>query len=525
MLQLADYIVGLSGGSWLTGSVAMNDFATTQSLHDQLWNLDSNLIVPENDKLTFYISIVADVAAKRGFTGSEYTGITDYWGRALSWHLINNTLYPEHGAKATWSDIRSVSNFQSAAYPFPIVISDQRDPGTLMIRPDSPIWEFTPYEFGTWNTNISAFVDVDLMGSRFNNGLSNPNDNCTGGYDNAGWVMGCSSTLFNAGLTTILETSGESIIKSAIENVLSAIGRRYNDVALVPNSFFGYRNDTNELAQSPNITLVDGGEDGQNVPLWPVLNPGREVDFVLAIDSSADETDWPNGTSLVATSQRAQSPAFSQYAFPDIPSQNTFVNRGLNTRPTFFGCPGANITNSATATHESPLIAYLPSYPYAGLANVSTFQLEYMNNQSQLVMDNAFAVATVGGASVVAGQNLTWPKCLACGMLMRSFQRSGTPFPADCQTCYNTFCWDGKRDDSPPANPFSPPVGAPEFISSKGTVQKTPAFTGGDGGSASDPNAASSSSNSKNAASAALEQGKLAWSVSLFVAFALCILV
>ncbi|KDN46144.1 putative lysophospholipase [Tilletiaria anomala UBC 951] len=512
LLQLADYVTGLSGGSWLTGSVALNDYPTTQSLHDGTWDLESNLIVPQDNALNFYANIIEDVDEKRSYATSNYTGITDYWGRALSYHLLNSTKYANHGAATTWSDVRNVSNFQSFAYPFPIVIADQRNPGELFIETTSPIWEFTPYEWGTWDDDIAAFLPIDLIGSQLNNGTSTVEGQCTAGWDNAGWSMGTSSTLFNSLFTTLVTSEGDSAIKAAIEKVLAQVGQQYNDISLVPNSFFGYRNGTNPDALSPNISLVDGGEDGQNVPLWPVINPVRELDFVLAVDSSADVSSWPNGTSLVATSQRVQNDTFAQYPFPNIPRVNTFINRGLNTRPTFFGCPGASIINADTALNDqqTPLIAYLPNYPYESLANTSTFQLEYSQAQSQAVMDNAFAVATLSGIdTALNGTDLAWPKCLACGMLLRSFQRSGTPIPPACQTCYNAYCWDGQSNDTVPANPYSPPVGVPEFVSSRGMLLRAPAYTGGNGSSPGNPSAPgigsrSSGSRNSNAAPAVL---------------------
>lgn len=127
LLQAADYISGLSGGSWLTGSVAMNDYPTTQRLHDEVWNLDSNLVVPSDGKISFYTGLIRDVDDKKDFVGNgHWTGITDYWARALSHHLINDTMYPDHGVNATWSDVRNTSNFQNFQYPFPIIISDER---------------------------------------------------------------------------------------------------------------------------------------------------------------------------------------------------------------------------------------------------------------------------------------------------------------------------------------------------------------------------------------------------------------
>jgi len=59
ILQLADYVSGLSGGSWATGSLAMNDWRTTQDLKDNVWDLESNLIIPEDDKVSTYADWVS----------------------------------------------------------------------------------------------------------------------------------------------------------------------------------------------------------------------------------------------------------------------------------------------------------------------------------------------------------------------------------------------------------------------------------------------------------------------------------
>ncbi len=78
LLQLAEYVAGLSGGSWATASLSMNDWPTTQSLKDNIWELESNLVVPEDGKVSFYASILAAVAGKRG--EGYQTSLTDYFG-------------------------------------------------------------------------------------------------------------------------------------------------------------------------------------------------------------------------------------------------------------------------------------------------------------------------------------------------------------------------------------------------------------------------------------------------------------
>lgn len=182
---------------------------------------------------------------------------------------------------------------------------------------------------------------------------------------------------------------------------------------------------------------------------------------------------------MVATATRfnaTNGTDFAQYPFPVVPTTEGFINQGLNTRPTFFGCPGSQIINANTSWNGSlpPIIAYLPNYPYSGWGNTSTMQLSYKPDESQTVIDNMFNAATMGNAT--AGTDIAWPTCLACAMLTRSFQRSNTPIPDTCATCLSAYCWNGDTNISTPA-PYSPAIGAPAFATSAGKVQAEPSST------------------------------------------------
>lgn len=86
---------------------------------------------------------------------------------------------------------------------------------------------------------------------------------------------------------------------------------------------------------------MDGGENGENVPLNPLLASARGLDVIFAIDSSADtDESWPNGTALLRTRDRNQLDLLEgAYSMPPLPADaNAFVSGGYNSRPTFFGC-------------------------------------------------------------------------------------------------------------------------------------------------------------------------------------------
>ena len=67
------------------------------------------------------------------------------------------------------------------------------------------------------------------------------------------------------------------------------------------------------------------GEDLQNVPLWPLLQSERNIDFIFAVDSSADTQNWPNGTAFVATYQKYMLNNTSDVVFPYVPDQQTYL--------------------------------------------------------------------------------------------------------------------------------------------------------------------------------------------------------
>lgn len=519
MLQKALYVAGLSGGSWAVGSFAINDWPTVEVLQEKTWNLASNVVIPEDDAISFYADVVSDVAGKRD---ENYpTGIVDYWGRALSYHLVNSS-FAKHGQTMSFVDIRNTSSFIDATYPLPIVIADEREPGQLLIHRNTTLFEFSPFEFGSFDPDVQAFIPMDILGSNLTNGrASSSGGNCTYGFDNFGFIMGTSSTLFNSVYNTLITTDGDSLIKDALQNVLREVSKQANvstphtpftdfddeamkDVSVVPNPFAGYDGGLNFSLQNQDIiTLVDGGEDNQNVPLATLLEPARKLDLVLAIDNSADVSNFPNGTALYETFLRYQSQQqFQSIAVPKIPSPTTFVNRGFNTRPTFFGCDAtADVINLDGFPQGSPppIIAYMPNYPWSTSSNTSTFKLSYDEDEVRDILANSRDIATLGGVTHPSSP-LYWPRCLACVALERSFVRSSTPRPEQCQTCLSIYCWDGVSNDTNPKFPYSPPTGTPIFVTSEGQAQIPPEYTGGNGSNSDQSTVSSNSGDSVNVA-------------------------
>jgi lysophospholipase len=358
----------------------------------------------------------------------------------------------EGGIDYLWSSIAQSENFQNGSIPMPLVVSDGRNPGEKQVGLNSTNFEFNPFEFGSFDPTVYGFAPLQYLGSKFSSGQLPNNESCILGYDNAGYIYGTSSTLFNQILLQVNSTDVPEIVKEAITEVLQTLDNDEFDVAKYINPFYGYRQNSGVFADLETLILVDGGEDNQNIPLHPVIQPQRQVDVVFAVDSTADIHNWPNGSSLVNTYRRSLNSTgiANGTVFPPVPDENTFINLGLNTRPTFFGCDSSNMTG------PTPLIVYLPNYPYIAYSNVSTFQLTWDNSQRDAVIANGAAVVTQANST----RDSNWPACVGCAILSRSLHRTNTPVPSICSQCFQTYCWNGTIDSTPPP-PYYPVAYSP----------------------------------------------------------------
>ncbi|TLD32243.1 hypothetical protein E2P81_ATG05219 [Venturia nashicola] len=454
LLQSTTYLAGLSGGSWLVGSIYVNNFTSVQDLLSTpadksatggLWQFSRNLLQ----------DLWSGVQSKenRGFN----TTITDYWGRALSYQLINA---PAGGPAYTWSSISQTPAFTDGNVPMPIIVADGRAPGEILISLNATVFEFNPWEMGSHDPMLYGFAPLAYVGSNFSGGVLGNNEKCIAGFDNAGYIMGTSSSLFNQFLINIGSVSGiPTLVKTALAGILKRLGQDQEDIAdWSPNPFLGWNTQKNLGARSRSLTLVDGGSDLQNIPLHPLIQPERNVDVIFAVDSSADTlgvgANWPNGTAIVATYARSMNPTIQNgTAFPAIPDQNTMVNLGLNKRPTFFGCDSKNMTG------PGPILVYLPNAPYIFNSNISTFEAEYNTSTRNAMVRNGYLVATMGNATLDAN----WPACVGCAVLSRSLERTKTKVPSICTKCFKDYCWNGTVKSETPAVPYAPELIMPNF--------------------------------------------------------------
>lgn len=201
----------------------------------------------------------------------------------------------------------------------------------------------------------------------------------------------------------------------------------------------------------------------ENVPLNAHIKPERQVDFVLGFDASADtNSGWPNGTSMYATYNRTINDD-TTLSFANVPTPDQFVAQGLNTRPTFFGCNSTDVTNYDESRH-TPIVAYVPAYPYVYNSNQSTFKLEYSADEYSGMIANGEAAMSLNGL-VRDGE---WKRCLACALVDRARERNGVDRSAECQSCFNDWCWNGEQVDTSNVPEYEPAINSvPQFVQDK----------------------------------------------------------
>ena len=238
LLQSATYLAGLSGGGWLVGSIFVNNFTTISGLQynnnaSSLWELGNSIFegpatggIQLLSSADYFTTIAKEVSDKSA--GGFDTSVTDYWGRALSFQLVNAS---DGGPDYTWSSIQLQESFSSGQSPMPILVTDGRAPGETLIPSNTTVYEFNPWELGSWDPTTFGFAPLEYLGSNFSGGSLASGLLCVRGFDNVGYVMGTSSSLFNQFLLQVNQTSLPGYAKTFITNILSKFSSNNNDIA------------------------------------------------------------------------------------------------------------------------------------------------------------------------------------------------------------------------------------------------------------------------------------------------------
>ena len=57
--------------------------------------------------------------------------------------------------------------------------------------------QITPMEWGSWDPDLSAMMNMSYAGTHLNNGLPDNGTACVTNFDQTGFMMGTSASLFN----------------------------------------------------------------------------------------------------------------------------------------------------------------------------------------------------------------------------------------------------------------------------------------------------------------------------------------
>ena len=452
ILDSASYIAGLSGGSWFLSSLVFNNWTSVQEIVDQtgqddaIWDFEHNIVIPDGLNLikdaSYWDDIDDDIKAKKkaGFNAS----LTDPWGRGLSHQFFPGL--EDKGASMTFTSLRDWDIFTNQSIPFPIIVADGRTPGKQIINLNSTLFEFNPFELGSYDSYVDSFVDLKYVGTKMDGGKKQSDDEeCWAGLDNTGFVFGTSSTLFNQFLLQLNTTGISGLAYDAASSVLNDLSNDENDIApWYPNPFYHSPfGSSHTILTDESVMLVDGGEDNQNVPLNPLLEESRGVDVIFAFDNSADtEQSWPNGSSLVNTYERQFANQTHNFAFPYVPSVDTFLHNNLTAKPTFFGCYANNLTDlmeKADTSYVPPLVVYIANRPWTYNSNTSTFKMSYDDDEKLGMIQNGFEISTFNNLT----EDANFAKCIGCAILQRSKERQGVDIGDECKSCFDDYCWDG----------------------------------------------------------------------------------
>lgn len=420
LYQAFSYHAALSGGAWLLSALAASNWPTISELSNNVWETQfaAGILDSSNETTVEDFNQIAEdiiTKAELGFPVS----LTDPWGRTLSYQIMNGG----NGAEGvTLTNITSFSNFTSHNVPFPIITASKINYLTGECEPSSneAIFEFNPYEFGSWSSDVSAFVQTKYLGSNITAGVAL---SCATGFDKIDWALGVSSNLLqefvcNASLGVEVTEYFPPAIIEIVEEYTSTDRYGYS---LLPNPFKGFLSTSATSASSvfadETLYLVDGGEPDRNVPILPLLEPSRDISVIVVSDNSNDVLDYPDGSALVAAYEATQTGRLAG-RFPAVPAVGEFSTQQAQ----FFGC---NETEAVT-------VIYLPNSDWTYASNVSTLQLTFTVAETEGLISNGNGIAA-------QGDDEAWAGCLACGLMLKEVGASS--LPSGCDACLAEYCW------------------------------------------------------------------------------------
>ncbi|KAL3229619.1 putative meiotic phospholipase SPO1 [Nakaseomyces bracarensis] len=393
-------------------SIATN----SDSLLEQLKHFKENV--------EFYIDLHLGVRPKKmaGFPVS----FTDYWAQSL---MKNTNSFDVTFNKAVTESAR----FKNHTAPVPIIVATSRTGSRKNV-----IFEFTPWEFGSWDSQVSLFMKLQYLGSSITNGTA---VKCFNGLDQLGYIAATSSSVFNNALVYVWRLISRSSVEAvkAVKTVMSifGLGGSMNlellDEDIEPgldtdyavyrhNPFYKYEKRDSEFTASDHLYLVDGGEDGENIPLRSLLS--RNLDLVFMLDVSSDVDNYANGDKLKNVLHQVKVQERITYKYPTTIPENS---------PLILGCHFHH-KKKLGHDHLPPILIYHANLPIYNNTNTSTFKMTYTPEEID-------ALRTHGRNMVTNYHDSKYEGCLRCIITKRSLDRLHRAPTDYCLDCYKNYCY------------------------------------------------------------------------------------
>jgi len=276
----------------------------------------------------------------------------------------------------------------------------------------SASYEFTPYEFGSWDDGVASFTQTHFLGTNYNNGGPYPPGECMTGYDNLGYILGTSSNILAFACPKFLIESLEALnvkVWSAFLKLVDRVDNKFTkyEYALFRNPFYQWAN-AGQVKDEKTLYLVDGAGAFRNVPLHPLLQPARNVDG-KANFLEDDKDNMPTGLSMYNTYQQSLKVGLNR--MPYIPQVDVFKAQNLTKRPVFFGCWNEKVVTIVWL----PNMWYGPAtgnMEYSLATDLPTETIQIHRGETDKYIENGVQIATRGG-------DKGWAECLGCVMMKK----------------------------------------------------------------------------------------------------------
>lgn len=321
VLDLATWMAGSSGGSWLVGGVygaSLEEEALVDPgsyIEERLTDVSKSIFdgtFCANDVLTNFgvngvaslpvapfasqpsaaatsASILCQSELKFQSPGIKPTqlgssALAEYWGRALGYQLLGTSSL-DGGVGVTMSGLLEHGLLAEHQAPLPLIIL-QNGQGA-----EPFLWEVSPFDVGVHKGDVHVSYPTALLGTD----LSDASKRCTTKLDQLSWLMGVSGWIF----PLALEYAGGTLQSL----VCGEAGSACQPVS-ISNPFFGHTGPSQAAVEGASQGLFSSIEapmwDGSatfNNPAWPFVTPTRMADVMIVIDSGgaegAEETDPP----------------------------------------------------------------------------------------------------------------------------------------------------------------------------------------------------------------------------------------